>query len=135
MLRLSEAIDRSFGLFESSCIHAKVNITSAVRSSVHLVSHKPLPIYVGRVGRVAQAVFKCICYYSPRLKKIRPRIWNKCLDYPDSNVTKKNSFQIHSILIGDKKLSCFEALILIIPEKNHQLCSRIVDVPYQSDQF
>ena len=69
MLRLSEAIDRSFGLYESSCIRAKANITLAVRTSVYLVLHKPLLIYVGHVGRVAQAVFKCICYYSPRLKK------------------------------------------------------------------
>ena len=43
----------------------------------------------------------------------------------------KTCFQIHSIMIGDEKLSCFEALILIIPEKSHQLFSRIVDVLHQ----
>ena len=36
-------------------------------------------------------------------------------------------------MIGDEKT--FEALILIIPEKNHQLFSWIVDVPYQYDQI
>ena len=116
MPRLSEAIDRSFGLYESSCMRAKVNIILAVRSSVYLVLHKLLLIYVGRVGRVAQAVSKCICYYSPSLKKfvreIEITVWVILIATP-----LKTRFQIHSILIGDKKLNCFEALILIIPEK------------------
>ena len=66
-------------------MRAKVNITLTVRSSVYLVLHKPLLIYV---GRVAQVVSKCICYYFPSLTKIRPRIWNKCLGYPDNNATE-----------------------------------------------
>ena len=37
---------RSFGLSESSCMRTKVNNTLAVRSSVYLVSHKLLLIYV-----------------------------------------------------------------------------------------
>ena len=41
-------------------MRAKVNITLTVRSLVYLVLHKPLLIYV---GRVAQVVSKCICYY------------------------------------------------------------------------
>ena len=108
-------------------MRAKVNITLTVRSSVYLVLHKPLLIYV---GRFAQVVSKCICYYSPSLKKIvrefEINVWVILITTP-----LKICSQIHSIMIGDKKLSCFEALILIIPEKNHQLFSWIVDVPYQ----
>ena len=66
MPRLSGAIERSYGLYEVAGMRAKVNITLTVRSSVYLVLHKPLLIYV---GRVAQVVSKCICYYSPSLKK------------------------------------------------------------------
>ena len=110
-------------------MRAKVNITLTVRSSVYQVLHKPLLIYVGRVAQCS-CRFQLYMLLLPKFKKIRPRIWNKCLGYPDSNATK-TCFQIHSILIGDKKLSCFEALILIIPEKNHQIFSWIVDVPYQ----
>ena len=47
---LSEAIDRSFGLYESSCMRAKANNTLAVRSSVYLVSHKLLLIYVAALA-------------------------------------------------------------------------------------
>ena len=38
-------------------------------------------------------------------------------------------------MIGDEKLSCFEALILIIPEKNHQLFSWIVAVHASKIKF
>ena len=48
---LTEAIDRSFRLYDSSCMRAKVNITLAVRSSVYLVLHKLLLIYVGAFFR------------------------------------------------------------------------------------
>ena len=47
-------------------MRAKVNVTLTVRSSVYLILHKLLLIYV---DRVAQVVSKCICYYSPSLKK------------------------------------------------------------------
>ena len=47
---------------EVAGMRAKVNITLTSRSSVYLVLHKPLLIYVGRVGRVPQVVSKCICY-------------------------------------------------------------------------
>ena len=110
MLRLSEAIDRSFGLFESSCIHAKVNITLAVRSFVYLVSHKLLLIYVGRVGRVAQAVFKCICYYSPRLKKFVREFEINVRVILIATSLKNIRLEIHSILIGDKKTQLFRGI-------------------------
>ena len=41
-------------------MRAKVNITLTVLSSVYLILHKPLLIYIGRVAQVAP---KCICYY------------------------------------------------------------------------
>ena len=45
----------------------------------------------------------------PMFKKIRPRILNKCLGYPDNNVAK-TCFQIHSIMIGDKKTQLFRGI-------------------------
>ena len=40
-----------------ACMRVKVNITLTVRSSVYLVLHKPLLIYVGRVAQVILNVY------------------------------------------------------------------------------
>ena len=87
-------------------MRAKVNITLTVRSSVYLVLHKPLLIYVGRVGQV---VSKCICYYSPSFKKFvrefEINVWVILIATP-----LKTRFQIHSIMIGDKKTQLFRGI-------------------------
>ena len=87
-------------------MRAYVNITLTVRSSVYLVLHKPLQIYV---GRVADVVSKCICYYSSSLKKFvgefEINVWVILITTP-----LKTCFQIHSIMIGDEKTQLFRGI-------------------------
>ena len=85
MPRLSGVIERSFGLYGSSR-HARqgqhhldcslVSLSGIAQALTNLC----WPRCSGR--------FQMYMPLLPKFKKIRPRIWNKCLGYPDNNATK-----------------------------------------------